>query len=48
MNVHREKEFYETGVKELELAAKGMSQALTGLTQRDVDAYRAIPSQSIC
>jgi septal ring factor EnvC (AmiA/AmiB activator) len=39
MNVHREKEFYETGVKELELAAKGMSQAITGLTQRD-DGYR--------
>jgi murein hydrolase activator len=39
MNVHREKEFYEIGVKELELAAKGMSQALTSLTQRD-DGYR--------
>jgi septal ring factor EnvC (AmiA/AmiB activator) len=39
MNVHREKEFYETGVKELELAAKGMSQALASLTQRD-DDYR--------
>jgi len=35
MNVHREKEFYETGVKELELTAKGMGQALIGLTQRD-------------
>jgi len=43
MNVHREKEFYETGVKELELAANGMSQALTGLTQKD-DGYRGDPS----
>lgn len=38
MNVHREKEFYETGVKELELAAKGMSQTINGLTLGD-DGY---------
>jgi septal ring factor EnvC (AmiA/AmiB activator) len=44
MNVHKEKEFYETGVKELELAAKGMSQALTSLTQRD-DGYRGDSSR---
>jgi len=44
MNVHREKEFYETGVKQLELAARGVSQALTGLTQRD-DGYRGDSSR---
>jgi septal ring factor EnvC (AmiA/AmiB activator) len=39
MNVHKEKEFYETGVKELELAAKEMSQTLTGLTAGN-DGYQ--------
>jgi len=35
MNVHKEKEFYETAVKELQLAAQNLKQALVKIEKKD-------------
>lgn len=42
MNIHKEKEFYETAVKELRLAAKNLKQALVKIEKKD--AYKILRS----
>lgn len=42
MNIHKEKEFYETAVKELQLAAKNLKQAFVKIEKRD--AYKTLRS----